>query len=81
MSTKLDVIRLNQEHPDWTARQIATALGARPEYVHVCGYRYNLTFAKSQRMSGENSITHLGWAAKRAGLTVDDIKRLAGVAS
>lgn len=76
MSKKQEVIALNAEHPEWTARQIAEHIGARPEYVHVCGYRYKLTFAKSARMGGENSITHLGWAAKRAGLTVADIERL-----
>ncbi len=76
MSKKQDVINLNAEHPELTARQIADRLGVRPEYIHVCGYRYKLKFAKSTRMGGKNSVTHLGWAAKRAGLTVADIERL-----
>lgn len=76
MSKKQQVIALNAEHPEWTARQIAERLGVRAEYVHVCGYRYKLKFAKSVRMGGENSITHLGWAARRAGLTVADIEKM-----
>lgn len=76
MSKKQDVIALNAAHPELTAREIADRLGVRAEYIHVCGYRYKLKFAKSTRMGGKNSVTHLGWAAKRAGLTVADIERL-----
>lgn len=76
MSKKQEVIAANIAHPDWTARQIADHIGTRSEYVHVCGYRYQLKFAKHVHEKEENSVTRLGWAAKRAGLTVADIQKM-----
>lgn len=34
MTNKHEVMAINREHPDWTARQIADHLGCMPEYVH-----------------------------------------------
>lgn len=39
MAKKQDVARLNAEHPDWTARQIAEALGCTPHYVRATASR------------------------------------------
>ena len=77
MATKQQVIDLNKKHPTWTARDIAEHLDCLVEYVFSCKTRYGLKFAKGNyRERDPNSVTMLGRAARRAGLTMDDIKRL-----
>ena len=78
MTTKQQVIDLNLKHPTWSMRDIAEYLDCTPEYVCSCKRRYGLKFPKSIYRSGSpNSALTLGRAAKRAGLTLGDIERIA----
>lgn len=47
MATKEQVIEMNRAHPDWTARQIAEALGCGVEYVNATAHRNKLCLARS----------------------------------
>lgn len=79
MTTKQEVIDLNLKHPTWTAREIADELGCMVEYVAACKKRYGLTFAYSKRRwLDPNNIYALGREARRAGLTVEAIQKIAG---
>lgn len=78
MATKQQVIDLNLKHPDWTARQIAEALGCLPEYVGICKQRYDLKFAKATRrvQIKPDSLLALGREARRFGMTVETIRKV-----
>lgn len=84
MTTKLDVIRVHQEHPHWDAHQIAAYLDCGPAYVRATAYRNNLQIKckrsgrvlRSSAPRPEN-ISMLGVAARTAGLTVADIQKIA----
>lgn len=77
MATKQQVIDLNIEHPEWTARQVADHLGCCPEYIAACRKRYGLTFAKAtSRYDNPTSIFALGREARRAGLTIETIRKV-----
>lgn len=73
MPNKLDVIEANKRHPDWTARQIAEAIGACDGYVNATAKRNGLTIAKYQAkglrsLPREYTIRALGHAARRRGM-------------
>ena len=73
MTTKYDVTRVNKQHPDWTAREIAEALGCCIGYVNATAKRNGLKIAKSQggpRKPRPDSIAALGKAARSKGMTV-----------
>jgi hypothetical protein len=77
MTTKHDVIRVHREHPEWTARQIADDLDCSREYVSATARRNGLTLTFGREPKDPNSIYRLGRAARRAGLTVEDIELIA----
>lgn len=84
MTTKVDVIRVHQEHPHWDAHQIAEYLGCGPAYVRATAYRNNLPIKckRSGRVLRSSiprpeSVGMLGVAARTAGLTVADIQKIA----
>lgn len=77
MATKQQVIDINRQHPEWTARDIAEHLGCMVEYVASCKKRYGLRFAKaSHRTDNPLSVFALGREARRAGLTVEAIQKI-----
>jgi hypothetical protein len=79
VTTKQQVIDLNKKHPTWTAREIADELGCMVEYVASCKTRYGLNFAPARnRTMDPNNIYALGREARRAGLTVEAIQKIAG---
>lgn len=78
MANKQQVIDLNKKHPGWTAKEIASELDCMPEYVHSCRRRYGLKFARgTHRSEDPNSIVSLGTEARRLGLTIEKLHRLA----
>ena len=78
MATKQQVIDLNKQHPEWTAREIAEELGCMVEYIGACKKRYGLKFAKATHRTWDpNNVFALGREARRAGLTVEKIQALA----
>ena len=57
-TTMHEVISVHRHHPNWTARQIAEALGCRQEYVRAVAYRNKLTLTtRRQRPSERNGRT------------------------
>lgn len=77
MATKQEVIDLNKQHPDWTARDIANHLGCMPAYVAACRKRYGLTFAPAtSRADNPASVFALGREARRANLTIEIIRKV-----
>jgi hypothetical protein len=39
-------MEMHEEHPEWTARQIADELGCVPEQVHVAAHRIGIKLAR-----------------------------------
>lgn len=78
MASKTEVITMHLANPDWTAKQIANALGCRLTYVNSVRQRCDLDMPRERARFGE-SIQVLGKAAFKAGLTVRDIQAM-GVA-
>lgn len=77
MATKQQVIDLNKQHPNWTAREVAEELGCIEQYVHACKKRYGLRFAKAARRTDTpNNVFALGREARRAGLTVEALQQI-----
>lgn len=66
------VIKLNREHPDWTAADIAKAVGCNPGYVRATGQRKLLTFAVLERpkkapivkIKREKKPAKVAWSAR-----------------
>lgn len=73
MATKTEVIKLNAAYPHWTARQLAAALGCTQEYINACRGRYGLEIPRERCRQGE-TVSALGHAARRAGLTLARIE-------
>lgn len=78
MATKNQVIQLNADHPDWTARRIAEELECGQAYVIKTAARQNLKLAKRPRKepAPHKTILALGRAAFLAGVTLADIELL-----
>ena len=75
MATKTEVITLNAAYPHWTAKRLAAALGCSQEYINACRGRYGLDIPRERNRQGE-SVSALGHAARRAGLTVAKIETM-----
>ena len=76
MITKQQIFDLASAHPDWTARQIATVLGCKPQQIHKYTHSHGLKFAKAVGHWDNIEIIPLGRAARRAGLTIAMIEQM-----
>ncbi|MCX7320417.1 MAG: hypothetical protein NT113_13320 [Hyphomicrobiales bacterium] len=74
MTTKIEVIKLHQAWPHWTAKRLAQTLKCSEAYIRACRVRYGLDIPKTQ--GRENTIFNLGKAARKAGLTVDQLLKM-----
>jgi hypothetical protein len=74
MTNKIEVIRLHQAYPHWTAKKLAAVLNCTPAYIHACKNRYGLNIPRA--INRRNTAFELGCAAMAAGLTVGDIEAL-----
>ena len=74
MTTKIEVIKLHQAWPHWTAKRLARTLKCSEGYINACRVRYGLDIPRIQ--GRENTIYNLGKAALKAGLTVDQLLKM-----
>lgn len=72
MASKTEVITMHLANPEMTARELAEALGCRQERINHLRNMCGLDIPRERGRRGE-SITSLGRAALKAGLTVEAI--------
>ena len=72
MADQQQVLELHREHPDWAAPQIAAQLGCSAGYVRATAHRAGIKLPAGQ----PDGLLALGWAAREAGLTVEQIRQL-----
>jgi hypothetical protein len=82
MTTKHEVIAAHRKHPEWTAGEIASALGCMREYVVSTARRNDLTLPKVRPAYTRPYVyltasarQALSIAAQRRGVTVAELAR------
>lgn len=79
--TRFKVSEMITQHPNWTAEQIAIELGGVPAHIREVARRMGLKLPPKQNVrrghAADNSLVKLGHACRAAGITFDDIRKIA----
>ena len=73
MVTNTQVLKLHREHPEWTAPDIAAAIGSGAAYVRATARRKQISLPTSSRYI-KSEVRILGERAIALGLSVHDLE-------